>query len=330
MNTASTLPPGAYPWLYDGREALSTWKAARTKVLALRPQGIILHNEPDASDEAAVRAIQRELPGTPLLIAVGINGLVARVVNGTLVPRAVSEVEDIAGAWAERCASWGVAAIVWNAEGASAAKRPGWKPGQPLNAVALDTLARAIVRAAHEAAPGLPQAYSSHDVPKSHRCPHAAFLSGADYLLPQEYTAPEQPKGNGPPIIAGHDSAWKRAHLGEPQWTDMASRFEIPARFEPGQDGFWPAYQLHHTDAAALVAIAWRYPRSAWWAINNAMDGAGLEACETVAAAHRVGLWQPDVAVMQRAIGATPDDGEIGPTTYRVLREYLELAPGRA
>jgi len=221
------------------------------------------------------------------------------------------------GVWAARCASWGVDAWVLNAEGASGAGRPGWKPGQPLARSELHDLASAVMAAARCAAPSLALGYSSHDVPDSHAVPHDAFCAGASFLLPQEYTSP----GDG--SVAGAGYAVPRAALGEPQWRARAAAGRIPAHLAPGAAGWWPTYQLHHTEAHVLVRIALRYARSAWWAHPSSFDAAGLEALATVAALHRAGL-PLDVRELQRALGVD-DDGVFGRETYAALRRRLAL-----
>lgn len=317
------IAPGAHLWLYDGKEAAQTWAKARATALRVRPQGIILHTEPDPEDGAVVDAIRRELPSASISIATGINGLVARTdTAGRLVPRPIDEVLRTVSVWASRCASWGVSGWIANAEGASKAGRPGWKPSQGLSRGDLIVRASELMRAAHSAAPTLALGYSSHDVPDSHAVPHEAFAELASYLVPQEYTAPRQPDDPAaPPVIAGRASAWQRAHLGEPQWRARATSGHIPAALAPGAAGWWPAYQLHHTTADALFALAWRYDLSAWWALTSSCDAAGLEACATVAAAVRAGIPR-DVKVLQELVGVDVD-GVIGPATYAAVRAYL-------
>lgn len=310
------IAPGAHLWLYDGKEAAQTWAKARATALRVRPQGIILHTEPDPEDGAVVDAIRRELPSASISIATGINGLVARTdTAGRLVPRPIDEVLRTVSVWASRCASWGVSGWIANAEGASKAGRPGWKPSQGLSRGDLIVRASELMRAAHSAAPTLALGYSSHDVPDSHAVPHEAFAELASYLLPQEYTDP----GDG--SVAGRAYAWRRAHMGEPQWARRATSGRIPAALAPGGAGWWPAYQLHDTEAPVLFALAWRYPLSAWWAVTSSCDAAGLEACATVAAAVRAGIPR-DVKVLQELVGVDVD-GVIGPATYAAVRAYL-------
>lgn len=307
---------GAHLWLYDGREAAQTWARARAIARQVQPQGVILHTEPDPEDGAVVDAIRRELPGVSVSIATGINGLVARAdTAGRLVPRPLDEVLRTVSVWASRCASWGVSAWIANAEGASAPGRAGWKPGQGLDRAGLIVRASEVMRAAHSAAPTLALGYSSHDVPDSHAVPHEAFCELARYLLPQEYTDP----GDG--SVARRAYAWRRAHLGEPQWRARAAAGRIPAALAPGAAGWMPAYQLHDTTADALFALAWRYDLSAWWAVTSSHDAAGLEACTTVAAATRAGIPR-DVRALQDLVGVS-QDGVIGPATYAAVRAYL-------
>lgn len=297
-----SAPLGAALWLYDGREAPQTWRAARDTVRAVRPQAVILHTQPDPGDEAVVRAILAD--GWTLWLAAPANGLVTLGRSG-----AAARVR----AWAERCATWGASGLILNAEGASAPGRPGWKPGQPLSPPALQDLAQAVYTAAREAAPGLALGLSSHDVSGFHRLPWTDLLGRCDVHLPQEYAA-------GTTTLRG---ALRRALLGEPGWIERAERGTIPAALAPGGAGWWPAYQLHSLEAWVSVALAWRWPRSAWWAVTNARDPRGLEAVTTVAAAHRAGLWQPTRA-LQAALGV-PVTGEWSPSLYRALRGRLGL-----
>lgn len=323
--TRSAPPPGVSLWLYSGREAADTWRRTRDLVRSIRPQGVILHNNPDPGDRSTIEAIVAE--GWPLWLAVLGNDLVALDDNAA---------RKLAETWAARARAWGAKGLIFNCEGASRPGRPGWKPGQGRTAAQLDTLAAAVMDGANEEADGaIAVGWSSHDVARSHPLPWGPALQRADVHVPQEYVDKgKDDQGRDYPPTTLREALW-RANLGrsreltatpsdpdgKPGWVELAAAGTIPARCAPGGAGFWPAHQLHSTRPEAALALALRSPSTAWWAIDGSMDVAGIEAVRVSVEVYRQGL-PTDVRALQRRVGAEPD-GIMGPKTYAAVRAFV-------
>ncbi len=318
--TRPAPPLGVSLWLYSGREAPDTWRRTRDLVRSIRPQGVILHNNPDPGDRSTIEAIAAE--GWPLWLAVLGNDLVA-LDDATARKRAET--------WAARARAWGAKGLIFNCEGASAAGRKGWKPGQGRTASQLDTLAAAVMDGARASGgDGLSLGWSSHDVARLHALPWGPALQRADVHLPQEYVGAAR---DAQPTDLR--AAFWRANLGrsraltataadpdgKPGWVELAAAGTIPACCAPGGAGWWPAHQLHSTRPEAVLALALRSPSTAWWAIDNAQDPAGIEAARVAVEVYHQGL-PTDVRALQQRVGAEPD-GVLGPKTYAAVRAFV-------
>lgn len=177
-------------------------------------------------------------------------------------------------------------------------------------------LARTLIEACREGAPGLPVSWTSFDHVLWHDLPWGAILGagGVDLHAPQIYGADP-----GTPGAEGHQSVRARMRRAGDQLASLVRRDVARAELAPGGAGWTPYGQVHGmtTAGAAIVLDAADTVRA--WALPTRCDEAGLRALEAVLTARReCGRSAGAIARWQAARGLTAD-GVAGPMTLGAM-----------
>lgn len=298
------LAPGVALTIYDGRSAATA--LARAGDLVPLADIVCLHTAPDPSDAGAVRDLRRMHPHARMWFAAPANPLVAMSHD-----RAV----DTARAWARHARDFGAELLEINAEGAGSPGGKGWKPGQGLEADALQRLGHDVLAAIHDEAPALAIGLTSHDFLTGHALPWKALLgpdSPADLHRPQHYPATKDHSVSLRELAGRVDAAI--AHT-----QPLVTRGVVRPEFCPRAASWSPYLQGWGHDVAATCWGLDQAPIGSLWAAPGSWGSNGSIALRADAALRReVGHAPGRVARYQAAHGLTAD-GVCGPRTLAAL-----------
>jgi len=306
-----TIPPDLVVTVGDCAPVQEDVTEALRVLRAVRPGVVMLHTSPGPEDVATVGEIRAALPGVRVWIQTPANGLAGA---------STAKAQEIVRRYVQQAIALGAEVLSFNGEGASAPGRPGWKPGQPLDAGALLTHAHDVLAAAaDEAGTRLHLAWSSHDHPQSHALPWAAILgptSPVALSLPQIYAEP----GDGSRCsVAG---ARARFAASRAQHEALASRGVIRPEFVPGASSCVGYHQTHHHELAALCWLLNQSALAASWTVraDGALcDDVGLLALRVDAELRRQSGHAPGRIERFQAEHGLAVDGLVGPATLRLL-----------
>lgn len=256
-------------------------------LVAIRPDVVQIHTQPDASDAAAVSRIAREMPDARVWIGAPADTL-AR--TPATAPKRAAE-------WARIAAQLGAEVLILNGEAA-------WKGAAP-------SLARDVIAAMRSAAPALVLGWTSFDHPRWHRLPWGAILGagGVDLHLPQVYAAPEDG-------VATRASALARWESAARQWDALGD--VLPAH-RLGGERCVPYVQAHHVSVSGTCALLDRAPLASAWALPTRSDDAGVLALRADATMRREAGHAPGRIARWQAAHGLVADGILGPHSLAAM-----------
>lgn len=177
-------------------------------------------------------------------------------------------------------------------------------------------LARALIEACREGAPGLPVSWTSFDHVLWHDLPWGAILGagGVDLHAPQIYGADP-----GTPGAEGHQSVRARMRRAGDQLASLVRRDVARADLAPGGAGWTPYFQCHGLTTAGVAVVANASDTVRAWALPTRCDEAGLRALECILSARaQFGRSAGAIERAQAALGLAVD-GVCGPRTEAAL-----------
>lgn len=276
----------------------------------IRPDVVMPHMYPDARTPEIAETVRREVPGARLWLQSPAN---------ILAGGSPAACEAKVRSWVRHAVEVGAEVLVFNGEGSSGDKRPGWKRNQPLTDGALMHRAELVVRVAADEADGrIVLAWSSHDRLASH---------GRDGLPVRSWFGPGSPiqlnlsqeYGAAKGYTVSRSMAVAR-HVGTQRDTlSLVGPRTLRPELASGGVGYVVVAQAwgHTVDAAcylhdqAAVSGAWTIPESS--------DATGILALRAVAELRRRAGHAPGrIARFQRDAGLKPD-GVVGPKTLAAL-----------
>lgn len=303
--------PGIAVTVYPTGRA--NFDSALAQLIDLRPPIVQLHTQPDPPDAPLLRALRKELPGVRVWMGAGANGLAAGDLAADL--RAARE-------WAQWSAANGVELLVFNCEGDHDPKTTDWLIDEPGEEVSLADRMAQVLRAAHDAAPGLALGFTSHDRVKSWRLPWGAALGPASPVVvnsDQVYPA----ESLNPARAITRAEALSRLEGTNKQLSELVRRGTI--RPDLGVDGAGRAIytQLWGLSASAVATLLDRSDLAVAWALSLYPKGRaqvpGINGLRLVLAARRLtGEGKGAIARAQQRLGLIVD-GVPGPATARGL-----------
>lgn len=306
---------GFVPTLYSGDGALAAFTASRDLLARARPQAVQVHTWEPGPTVDALRAL---LPGVRIVVGVGVDSIAREAAKGTK-PEAVSV--RTFRTLADRAASCGADAIVWNAEAA-------WKrPPTSSERARVVGVVRAGLAAVASRNPQLLQWHTAYDCPHWHSAyPWEAWLgAGSPVLasLPQVYAAA------GGEVMAHRGALPAREARALSSWATAVRKGWIRPDAPDGdadlRDVDWlPYVQLHHVQTRDTVDLATRYPLAFGWALPTRADAAGREAFLVASALHRLGHAGPDAVRAFQTARLLVADGILGPATTAAALSALD------
>lgn len=185
-----------------------------------------------------------------------------------------------------------------------------WKAG------GLSGLAREMIAACREGAPGLPVSWTSFDHVAWHRLPRRAIAGpgGVDLLALQYYAADTRD-----PDPETHRDARARLTRAGAQLEQLVAAGEVRADLRPHAPGWHPYGQIHGLTTAGAVVVLDAADTVRAWALPTRCDEAGMVAlCAVLAARRQHGRRAGAIGRAQSAAGL-PVDGICGPQTLQAL-----------
>lgn len=306
QNVAQFKVQGPIPTLWDYDGADDAYRVGAGLLKRMRPPMVKVHAWPSRKTIETCAAIRRDIPGTRVMIAVGVDGVAKRVAQKTQsVSSAVDELVGLADKAVRDC---GAEAFEYNAEAA-------WKrPPNSEEYMRLQLLISTTLQRTAALHPNLPLGHTAYDHPTYHSTYPWKLWIGEDspigYSAPQVYAAP-----GGDVRAKTGDALDHRETRALESWSTAIRKGWIREDAPDGsaadmRDIDWiPYYQAHHVQAGDTISSALLHDRAFFWAVPTRMDANGEKALLALSILWRDGYWSPNgVERFQREHGLKADN----------------------
>lgn len=283
----SALAPGLAVTVWDSGGIRHALDECLDELALIQPDVVQLHTVP--GDGAQVHRLREALPGVRVWVGIPADHLARRP----------AQAPAKAATYARAAQVQGVELLVLNGEAAWVGASPG--------------LARDVLAACREAAPGLLLGWTTYDHPHyaDHRGPWEVILGhgGVDYSLPQHYPARPGLQA-GPAQIRGRILASQRSH---------ARLRGLDPELVPQGPRWIPYGQAHGHTPAGICALSDAAPLACWWALPSRMDPLGLLGLLAASKIRREAGHAPGHVARWQAAHGLLADGVAGRRTLAAL-----------
>lgn len=284
---ATPLAPGLAVTVWSGKGLARALDDALPSLAAIGPDVVQLHATP--GDGAQAKRVRDVLGPVRLWIGLPADHLARKS------PR---DAARLAAQYARATAAMGAEMLVLNGEAA-------WV-GKPAS------LARDVIAAARDAAPGLALGWTSYDHLgySSHAIPSAAIFGpgGVDYHLPQHYPATPGSHCDAKAVRARIDASAKNCR-------------PVPMldAHRPRGERWVPYGQAHGHAPSGICALSDAAPLACWWALPTRGDADGILGLRAAAEIRRRAGHAPGHVARWQASAGLVADGIVGPRSLAAL-----------